>query len=289
MSATRSKKPILFSGPMVRAILEGRKTQTRRAIRLKWKVKKPSKYEPNPTSEVCALSGGCSAERWPNGTMWTWDSRGIGGENWNEQDLGPGEKPDMLPLIAHRQGFLLPSHPIGSDMWVKETCSVISVYAWHQDGLTESAYRIEYRAGGHRHIEYSGSFGGDKEYVQAYDRQRGVWRPAIFMPRWASRITLKVMDVRVQRLRDISAEDAKAEGLKCLSKDGGRTWKWGIPDSDGEPGNDDHGWYWQDWRTDPVAAYRHLWESINGPGSWDANPWVWVYTFNQENARHAHV
>jgi hypothetical protein len=86
------------------------------------------------------------------------------------------------------------------------------------------------------------------------------WRPSIHMPRWASRITLEVTDVRVERLQDITEEDAKAEGAEARA----------------------HG-------VDDAAAFglRHrvgfadLWESINGAGSWDANPWVWRIAFKR--------
>lgn len=93
------------------------------------------------------------------------------------------------------------------------------------------------------------------------------WRPAIHMPRWASRITLEVTAVRVERLQDISEADAIAEGI--------------------EPAYGE----WRDYRTDqainypvcltPRASYQTLWESINGPGSWESNPWVWVVSFKR--------
>jgi hypothetical protein len=76
------------------------------------------------------------------------------------------------------------------------------------------------------------------------------------MPRWASRITLEVESVRVERLNDCSAEDALAEGVSDRDPDTGA---------------------WQN----PKEQYADLWESINGPGSWEANPWVWVVTFRR--------
>jgi hypothetical protein len=108
----------------------------------------------------------------------------------------------------------------------------------------------------------------------------GRLRPSIFLPRWASRITLVVDAVRMERLHAITAEDAKAEGLSTITKDGGRTWKFGIPDRDGLPGTDNTGWPWADWDVDPRRAFERLWRSINGDASWDANPWVWVVGFS---------
>lgn len=104
--------------------------------------------------------------------------------------------------------------------------------------------------------------------------------PSIHMPRRLNRLTLDIKNIRVQRLQDISEEDAIAEGLKCITKDGCVTYKYGIPDRDGCPGIDDYGWEWKDWHIDPRQAYRKLWESINGADSWDANPWVWVIEFD---------
>jgi hypothetical protein len=81
-------------------------------------------------------------------------------------------------------------------------------------------------------------------------------RPAIFMPRAASRITLEVTGVRVERLQDISEADAEEEG-------------WPRPAPDGTP------------HMAATTWFCSLWESINGPGSWDANPWIWVVEFRR--------
>lgn len=106
-------------------------------------------------------------------------------------------------------------------------------------------------------------------------------KPGMHMPRWASRITLEITGVRVERLEDISAADAEAEGLTKLSKDGGRIFKYGIPDRDGLPGDDDDGMPWQDWRISPIDAYMALWDRINGRDAHKANPWVWVLEFKR--------
>ena len=96
-------------------------------------------------------------------------------------------------------------------------------------------------------------------YAATEDRGGLLWRPSIHMPRAASRITLEVTGVRVERLQDISEADAIAEGCGMLK-----------PYSD----------HWQH-RDVAKEEYRLLWESINGPGSWDANPWVWVIEFRR--------
>jgi hypothetical protein len=107
---------------------------------------------------------------------------------------------------------------------------------------------------------------------------RGKRVPSIHMPRWASRITLNVTGVKVERLQDISDADARAEGLSQVTKDG-KLFKFGIADRDGLPGNDDDGWHWKDWEVSPIRAYAKLWDHINGVGAWNRNPWVVSYTF----------
>ena len=116
------------------------------------------------------------------------------------------------------------------------------------------------------------------------DEDRTRWKPSIFMPRWASRITLEITGVRVERLQEITPEDAIAEGLAAITKDGGQTTKYGISDRDGLPGCDDFGMNWREWSPDPVNAFARLWGSINGPRgpeSWAANPFVWVIEFKK--------
>ncbi|MDE9533111.1 hypothetical protein KKJ27_25005, partial [Xenorhabdus bovienii] len=84
------------------------------------------------------------------------------------------------------------------------------------------------------------------------------------------------------RLQNISAEDAKAEGLAEISKDG-KLFKFGLPDMDGLPGGCDIGWQWSEWERSPVMAYKKLWASIYGEENWNNNPWVWVIEFRRIN------
>jgi len=92
------------------------------------------------------------------------------------------------------------------------------------------------------------------------------WKPSIHMPRWASRTTLEITEIRAQRLQDISEEDAIAEGIQRISYDGLSGWKdyvTGFP------------------LDCPRASYGTLWESIHGKGAWAANQWVWVIAFKK--------
>ena len=100
------------------------------------------------------------------------------------------------------------------------------------------------------------------------------WRPSIFMPRRFSRITLEITGVRVERLQDISEADAIAEGIESLPCDDVRAFR------DYLDGGERSGMY-SFQTTDARKSYRSLWESINGAGSWDANPWVWIVEFRR--------
>jgi hypothetical protein len=100
-------------------------------------------------------------------------------------------------------------------------------------------------------------------YAATEDRGGLLWRPSIHMPRWASRITLEITAVRVERLQDISEADALAEGI--VATHGG----YGLPD-----GSHYHA-------ADPRVSYWSLWDAINGQGSVEANPWVWVIEFRR--------
>lgn len=210
------ERPILFSAPMVRAILNKRKIQTRR-------IAKPIKHP----------------------------------------DWGNEYSPGALITEKESNSVIERACPYGSKgerLWVRETFSQHPQFA-----------DIAYRADGEEFEDSDGFLWAPK------------WKPPIHMPRSASRILLEITGVRVERLQDISEQDAVFEGLKALTKDDGKTIKYGIPDNDGYPGNDDIGWHWCDWHVSPILAYKRLWESINGKGSWVLNPWVWVIEFKLIN------
>lgn len=199
------ERPILFSGPMVRAILEGRKTQTRRII------------NPQPPEHIDRLHGNALRKRFPYQL-----------EDDSGNPCGKGFQDD-------NHQFWRPVGLAGDRLWVKETFSAAGVFG--EDG--RKFYRADYVDGKHP----SGLH----------------WKPSIFCTRKASRITLEIVNVRVERLQDISEQDAAAEGCKCPGCMGDNLS--GCPDC-----KDD---------------YRLLWNRINGPSSWDKNPWVWVIEFKR--------
>lgn len=107
----------------------------------------------------------------------------------------------------------------------------------------------------------------------------GGWKPSIFMPRAASRITLEIVSVHVERLQEISVDDAWAEGYqeaRCSTCHGSGTHPYGYPCRCGDG--------YAENQIPPQTWYRHLWDSINGPGSWESNPWVWVVEFKRVEA-----
>lgn len=200
-------RPILFSAPMVRALLEGRKTQTRRVLN-------PQPWNP---------------------------------EREKEADFDGWQCHNAFQVNC-RQGFISSCYGVCTRLWVRET--------W-----TTGAHLDNTRP---RDIPRYQSIGYIADDVEPW---LGRVRPSIFMPRWASRLTLIVTDVRVQRLQEISEEDAIADGCSC--------------DSDG----------WRDYQMPATQccatardSYRTLWNSLYGPEAWDANPWVSAISFRTIHA-----
>ena len=229
------ERPILFSAPMVRAILEGRKTVTRRAVRAGF----------NPDD----LEGTLSAS----------ECRKLYRE---------------LPQHFGASYFCPCGQP-GDRLWVRETFALLGnedgcCIDW-QDNLVKGdergAARI-YRAScppgdyGLNQIPAKAEWKPDTESME-YD---GAWRPSIHMPRWASRILLEITDVRVERLHDITEEQARAEGVR-LYTDHAELGDW---------------WHVEGIETysaDPRKSFELLWSSVGG--DWGANPWVWVVEFKR--------
>lgn len=198
-------RPILFSAPMVRALLNNSKTQTRRVFKL------PRGHSWDELQGGQA-SGNIEADKWPG--------------TWNVSE------------------FRCPYGQPGDQLWVRETFQPTFAPDIERDDTdweTGKGYQLRYSAT-HDRVDW---MDGDDNITRRC-------KPAIHMPRWASRITLEITGVRVERLQDISRGDAMNEG---------------CPFQNMAQGDDPRKWY------------ADLWESINGTGSWDLNPWVWVVEF----------
>ena len=210
-------RPILFSAPMVLALLEGRKTQTRRVLKLSGRL-----------PDFCGGRGDIN-----DPTCWGWE------------DCDHGEWVTLEKEPVQRMGWRdwRGAYASGDRLWVKEAWRTNAMW----DHLAPSKLTEVSRQSGRVSVMYE--VGG--ALPNSCDRaDAGRYRHALFMPRWASRLTLTVTDVRVERLQDISEADAVAEGVETgLGADG------------------------------PVAEYETLWSHIHGPDAWDENPWVCALTF----------
>ncbi len=194
------ERPILFSAPMVRALLAGTKTQTRRPVK----------------TQACILG-----EEFPG-------PRGADGFSRAYLMHRECDRKAMLDLSPYGQP--------GDRLWVREAWRAALAYELTPPRDIPPGTPIAYQADG----------AGTLPHINV-----GKLRPGMFMPRWASRITLEITEVRVERLQDISEADAAAEGVT----------------------------------TDPACpaydAYAALWDEINGAGAWEANPWVWAVSFKR--------
>lgn len=262
-------RPILFSAPMVRALLEGRKTQTRRVI----------KGVPNWAEVVSRI--------FPLQGLW----------QWSEDEQSP-----LRPLRRWPEDHALNVRfAVGDRLWVRETCRAIE----RESGLDQFQYRAtldwedddaetvpnEPNAGGWGELSvYGRGVKGRKNFAERGDGLTfaGPWVPAIHAPRSTSRFTLTVTDVRVQRLQDISEEDAIAEGIEqkqCPELPGVTGWHVYADPSPifvqrGDKAINIGGSKDTFVALDPRFSYQTLWESINGPGAWSANPWVVAVSFS---------
>lgn len=244
----RKEIPIPFSAPMVRAILDGRKTQTRRVV--KW-----SHVEPGLNLSFSGLRADNLGYKWAlrsRGLLSCWTKRA--------RSRCPYGKPNDLLWVKEAFTF------INADRDRNELC-----IGYDADGASLPNRPSIYVTP----AQFADFMGDERKKVDPFKRRT---YPAMFMNRFFSRILVENQEVRVERLRDISEEDAIAEGLAYASKDGS-LYKYGIPDCDGLPGGCDIGWPWKEWEADPRRAYFKLWDLINGAGAAEANPWVWAVSF----------
>lgn len=197
------KRPILFSVPMVRAILEGRKTQTRRVIK------------PQPDADGLAHP--------------------VGADFWND--------------TSEREYRCLYGKP-GDQLWLRETWQSFEM----PDGRKIVAWKASCELDELNYVADDGSVSLIKI---------GKWSPSIHMPRWASRITLEITGVRVERLQEISEEDVWAEGVPLQVADAGNSGFCGVP-------------------MEPRTAFANFWDYLAKPGAmWSDDPWVWVIEFKR--------
>lgn len=212
-------RPIIFSAPMVRALLDGRKTQTRRILKLpKWASADPSDIEFGTSGEpeVICRDTGCLA---------------------------------ALPM----------PYAVGDRLYVREAWAPVGALTHNDPGSTA--------------LIEGGFFRANDSTVEG---EIARWRPSIHMPRWASRLTLVVTDVRVGRLHDIDEADALAEGIQYLP-DGspivGNPYGLRLGEGEGFCSGET-----------AAEAFRALWQVIHGVEAWATNPWVAAISFTVHHA-----
>ena len=218
-------RPIIFSAPMIRALLEGRKTQHRLIIK--------------PAPEYGGPGRSRDPQNWADLDAWGWENHETGG--WDLLSEGYTGRIHYAP---------------GDRLWARE--AFITGFDMNDDGRAIGDRKVWYRATDRGLTWY------DPDTETTIDNPP--WKSSIHMPRWASRITLTVTDVRVQRVQEISAADAIAEGIAPAANSM-------TIDCD---------------TLNPRDNFASLWTSIHGPGAWDANPWVAAITFTVRNGNIDH-
>lgn len=207
------ERPILFSGPMVSAILGGIKTQTRRLVK------------PQPPAWVKVWNGNAGDRHF----FFDRETDDDNGNHWPDYD---------------KPGLRCPHGQPGDSLWVRETFTI---------GANDTEPIAIYRDG--CQLTKSGIYWKRPDEPSADSLNAIRWKPSIHIPRWASRITLEITEIRVQQLQDISEEDAVEEGIPAF------------------PGHEKI----------PRMQFASLWDRLNakrGMG-WDTNPWVWAITFKR--------
>lgn len=217
-------KPILFSTPMVQAILSGSKTMTRRIIK------------PQPNDNGVSYM--------PNAPL-DWEQ--VYKEDWKPWKFETDEGEYFSKFCPYGEP--------GDILWVRETWQPWlrgeGVYGWVE--------LIKFKADG---------FELPVKHLKDYSKSGWHDRPAIYLHQKYARLFLKIKSIRVERLSNISEADAKAEGVEIIKHENGRPLY--------KPYGTDHYGFAR-----PSNSFCTLWNQINGPGSWDINPWVWVIEFER--------
>ena len=225
MSVATRERPILMSAPMANAIRSGRKTQTRQIVK------------PQPSLDAIALyCGDIHAHDMED------DETGA--------SLGFGFQDDA-------KAWRCPYGQPGDRLWVRETWG-LPCWDVDEDGECWGVDDWDGPIPKSPPAFHKPVFAADGRWAGESVEDRGFrWRPSIHMPRWASRLTLEITEVRVERLNGIGPRDAYAEGARC-------TCMRPVPMCKGN-----------------IDAFRNIWESINGPGSWARNEYVWSISFRR--------
>lgn len=244
--------PILMSGPLVRAVLSGLKTQTRR----------PLKIQPGTIIESPVLTR--MQPGYPDGTRPIWEADGepnvassraafgsVGDRLWVRETWKIGSwKPDGRLALDYRAG------PIGKTPWLRPPPADFEKLIGESFSDCEKGHKLD-----PERVRDEGS-----EWKWDVGESPCRWRPSILMPRWACRTELDLLDVRVQRIQDISEEDAQAEGI--LSPDVHAAMTNVLENAS------DNGCFYR-------VAFERAWKEIYGPESWTSNQWVWALTFKR--------
>ncbi|WP_213223030.1 ASCH domain-containing protein [Klebsiella grimontii] len=250
------ERGMIFNGEMVRALLDGRKTQTRRIVK-----------------------GADGAVKFCK----EWD---INGEEIFVV-LGEKDHTGMNPVLG---AISCPLGAVGDRIWVRETWGVVSheldedgrIQPWTPDRPATAIHEMPFGNG-----YYSGYaiYAADGDFTwgddDGYEDGRSCWKPSIHMPKAASRILLEITDVRVERLNTISEEDAQREGVYT------EVWDQTVV-ARNYAARDEFFQFWSEDMPHYVemnqlyrSSFRSLWSSIYGDESWKANPWVWVISFER--------
>lgn len=243
------ERPIIFTAPMIRAILAGNKSQTRRVLK-----SQPTQFRggvhPQRVAKHAApyIDAYCGAKKTPT------NPRGMSAEwHWWTEDDRLGPKVGRCPFGT-----------VGDLLWVRE--------AWRMRARLGTEYCVQYRAD----CDAAGNPGESiaievwpDEVTPHYDAMIGEpdrWRPSIHMPRWACRIALEITNIRVERVQDIDEAGARREGIDDISRTSRRDSAENLY----------------------CSAFADLWDSINQKRgySWMSNPWVWVLEFRAHKISH---
>lgn len=237
------ESPILMDAESVRGVLDGYKSQTRRLV----KHRRCHSVPPG-----CTLAD-VSRSAFPDGSGLGWI--------FNSTLPSPGSAEWTKKMYPGNEGINCPFGNVGDRLWVRET--------WQPTIIEDCGTAINYRATDkifsekNPEVPWEGFTSDVDAYEWTCEHYKPHWIPSIHMPRWASRLTLEITNVKAELLHDINEEDAKAEGIREKKGEHGSLWFGAL------------------WESTPVEAFKGRWESIHGKGSWKKNLWLWAISFKQ--------